>query len=107
MSSLRRSWKLLLIGSVGRMAGPACLVSSQSVALYELFQQGEWDEAIAAQRELWVMNQMFSKYNLTACIKGGLELQDDEVGLPLPPQQPLSASGRDELKSILSQLDAL
>jgi 4-hydroxy-tetrahydrodipicolinate synthase len=43
------------------MAGPACLVSSQSVALYELFQQGEWDEAIAAQRELWVMNQMFSK----------------------------------------------
>jgi dihydrodipicolinate synthase/N-acetylneuraminate lyase len=76
---------VMLIGGVGWMAGPACLVPSQSVALYDMCQQGKWDEAMAAQRELWGMNQMFAKHNLAACIKGGLELQGYDVGAPLPP----------------------
>lgn len=98
---------VMLIGGVGWMAGPACLVPSQSVALFELCQKGQWDETMAAQRELWALNQVFAKYNLAACIKGGLELQGYKVGPPLPPQQPLSVSGREELKSILHQLGAL
>lgn len=98
---------VMLIGGVGWMAGPACLVPKQSVALYNLCQQGKWEEAMAAQRDLWAMNQMFAKYNLAACIKGGLEMQGYEVGTPLPPQEPLSASGRKELSSILRQLGAL
>ncbi len=98
---------VMLIGGIGWMAGPACLVPSQSVALFDLCKQGKWDEAMAAQRELWAMNQTFAKYNLAACIKGGLELQGYEVGLPLPPQEPLSTSGREELKSILLKLGAL
>lgn len=98
---------VMLIGGVGWMAGPACLVPSQSVALYDLCQQGKWDEAMAAQRDLWAMNQMFAKHNLAACIKGGLELQGYDVGTPLPPQEPLSASGREEVKSILQQLGVL
>lgn len=98
---------VMLIGGVGWMAGPACLVPSQSVELYDLCQQGKWDEAMAAQREMWEMNQMFAKHNLAACIKGGLELQGYDVGAPLPPQEPLSASGREEVKSILEKLGAL
>lgn len=98
---------VMLIGGVGWMAGPACLVPSQSVALFDLCQQGKWNEAMVTQRELWSMNQMFAKYNLAACIKGGLELQGYEVGPPLAPQEPLSAIGREELQSILSKLGAL
>jgi dihydrodipicolinate synthase/N-acetylneuraminate lyase len=95
---------VMLIGGVGWMAGPACLVPSQSVALYDLCQLGKWDEAMAAQRKLWGMSQMFAKHNLAACIKGGLELQGYDVGAPLSPQEPLSASGREEVNRFCNNL---
>jgi len=98
---------VMLIGGVGWMAGPACLAPSQSVALYELCRQGKWDEAMAAQKELWALNQAFAKYNLAACVKGGLELQGYDVGMPLPPQASLSTEGRDELRGMLQSLGAL
>ena len=56
------------------------------------------------QRSLWRMNRVFAKYNLAACIKGGLELQGYEVGAPLPPQTPLSEAGRAEIKGVLASL---
>lgn len=98
---------VMLIGGVGWMAGPACLVPSQSVALYDLCVQGSWSEAMTAQKDLWALNQAFAKYNLAACIKGGLELQGYEVGNPLPPQSPLPEHGRDELRAMLEDLGAL
>ena len=54
------------------------------------------------QRRLWRINQVFAKYNLAACIKGGLELQGYAVGAPLPPQPPLSPEGFDEVRLALS-----
>jgi 4-hydroxy-tetrahydrodipicolinate synthase len=59
------------------------------------------------QRKLWRMNRVFAKYNLAACIKGGLELQGYEVGSPLPPQTPLSDAGRAEVRGILAELGSL
>jgi len=98
---------VMMIGGVGWMAGPACIVPGQSVALYELCRQGRWEDAMAQQRDLWALNQSFAKYNLAACIKGGLELQGYRVGAPLPPQAPLSDSGRDEVRETLRRLGAL
>lgn len=95
---------VMLIGGVGWMAGPACVVPRQSVRLYELCRAGQWQEAMRLQRKLWRMNRVFAKYNLAACIKGGLELQGYEVGPPLPPQTPLSDAGRSEIKDILADL---
>lgn len=92
---------VMMIGGVGWMAGPACLAPAQSVALYNLCRRGKWEEAMARQKELWALNQAFAKYNLAACVKGGLVLQGYEVGVPLPPQAPLSTEGRDELSEIL------
>jgi dihydrodipicolinate synthase/N-acetylneuraminate lyase len=97
---------VMLIGGVGWMAGPACLVPGQSVALYELCRQGKWEEAMAAQRDLWALNQAFAKYNLAACVKGGLRLLGYEVGEPLPPQAPLPAEGYDELREMLARVGA-
>jgi len=98
---------VMLIGGVGWMAGPACLVARQSVALYELCRSGAWREAMALQRKLWQLNQAFAKYNLAACIKGGLELQGYRVGDPLPPQAPLSPEGREEVLRALQAVGAL
>ena len=63
---------VMLIGGVGWMAGPACVVPRQSVRLYELCRAGRWDEAMALQRELWRINEVFARFNLAACIKAGL-----------------------------------
>jgi len=98
---------VMLIGGVGWMAGPACLVARQSVALYELCRDGAWPQAMSLQRKLWDLNQAFAKYNLAACIKGGLALQGYAVGDPLPPQTPLSAEGREEVRRALQAVDAL
>jgi dihydrodipicolinate synthase/N-acetylneuraminate lyase len=98
---------VMLIGGVGWMAGPACVVPRQSVRLYELCRAQQWQEAISLQRKLWQMNRVFAKYNLAACIKGALELQGYEVGQPLPPQTALSDAGRSEIKGILTELESL
>lgn len=98
---------VMLIGGVGWMAGPACVVPRQSVQLYGLCRAGKWEEAMRLQRSLWRMNRVFAKYNLAACIKGGLELQGYEVGAPLPPQTPLSEAGRAEIQGLLADLGAL
>jgi 4-hydroxy-tetrahydrodipicolinate synthase len=98
---------VMLLGGKGWMAGPACLIPRQSVRLYELCRAGRWDEAMALQRELWRLNDLFARYALAACIKGGLELQGFAVGDPLPPQAALSASGRAELRAALQAVGAL
>ena len=96
---------VMLIGGVGWMAGPACVVPRQSVRLYDLCRAQQWKAAMALQQNLWRMNRVFAKYNLAACIKGGLELQGYDVGPPLPPQTPLSDAGRAEIRGILADLD--
>lgn len=98
---------VMLIGGRGWMAGPACLIPRQSVRLYELCRAERWTEAMALQRELWRLNQLFAKYALAACIKGGLELQGFAVGAPLPPQAGLDRSGRAELQSVLENFESL
>jgi 4-hydroxy-tetrahydrodipicolinate synthase len=98
---------VMLLGGCGWMAGPACLIPRQSVALYDLCRAGRWAEATALQRQLWLINQVFAKYALAACIKGGLELQGFAVGDPLPPQPALDAAGRAEVAAVLQDLGAL
>jgi 4-hydroxy-tetrahydrodipicolinate synthase len=98
---------VMLIGGAGWMAGPACIVPRQSVALYELCRRGAWDEAMALQRQLWAVNGVFAKYALAACIKGGLQLQGFDVGDPLPPQPALDEAGRAEVAAVLRRVGAL
>ena len=98
---------VMLIGGVGWMGGPACIALRQSVELYELCRRGDWTAAMERQRPLWSLNQAFAKYNLAACIKGGLALQGYEVGPPLPPQDPLTPEGIEEVRRALTAIGAL
>ena len=98
---------VMLIGGVGWMAGPACVAPQQSVELYELCRSGDWVTAMERQRPLWNLNQAFARYNLAACIKGGLQLQGYPVGEPLPPQAPLPPEGVEEVRRALVAIGAL
>jgi len=95
---------VMLIGGVGWMAGPACIVPRQSVALYDLCVAKKWDEALALQRKLWRINEAFARFNLAACIKAGLQIQGYDVGDPVPPQAALKAEERKAVEQTLREL---
>jgi 4-hydroxy-tetrahydrodipicolinate synthase len=92
---------VMLIGGVGWMAGPACIVPRQSVRLYDLCRAGKWPEAMKLQRDLWRINEAFARFNLAACIKAGLQIQGYAVGDPVPPQAALAPAERDVVEHIL------
>ncbi len=95
---------VMMIGGVGWMAGPACIVPRQSVKLYDLCRAEKWPEAMKLQREMWRINEAFAKFNLAACIKAGLQIQGYDVGDPVPPQSPLSAEDRKVVEGLLASL---
>jgi 4-hydroxy-tetrahydrodipicolinate synthase len=95
---------VMLIGGVGWMAGPACLIPRQSVALYDLCKAARWDEAMALQRGLWRINEAFARYNLAACIKAGLAIQGYDIGDPIAPQAALTADERKAVEKVLQDI---
>jgi 4-hydroxy-tetrahydrodipicolinate synthase len=95
---------VMLIGGVGWMAGPACIIPRQSVELYNLCKAARWDEALTLQRRLWRINEAFARYNLAACIKAGLAMQGYDVGDPVPPQAALSADERKAVEAVLREI---
>src|SRR6185503_5425044 len=98
---------VMLIGGVGWMAGPACIVPRQSVRLYDLCRAGKWPDAMKLQRDLWRINEVFARFNLAACIKAGLQIQGYAVGDPVPPQAALAPAERDAVEHILADVAKL
>lgn len=98
---------VFMLGGVGWMSGPACLIPEQSLALYEMARQKRWEEALALQKKLWPLNVAFQRYSLAACVKAGLEMQGFPVGSPLPPQKQLDREGRRVVRKILEEIGAL
>jgi 4-hydroxy-tetrahydrodipicolinate synthase len=95
---------VMLIGGVGWMAGPACIIPRQSVALYDLCKAARWDEALKLQRKLWRVNEAFARYNLAACIKAALAIQGYDVGDPVAPQKALTADERKAVEAVLREV---
>jgi 4-hydroxy-tetrahydrodipicolinate synthase len=96
---------VMLIGGVGWMAGPACVIPRQSVELYDLCKARRWDDALALQRRLWRLNEAFARYNLAACIKAALAIRGYEVGDPIAPQAALTAEERKAVEAVLREID--
>ena len=95
---------VMLIGGVGWMAGPACIIPRQSVELYNLCKRQRWEDAMALQPRLWRVNEAFARFNLAACIKAGLAIQGYDVGDPVPPQAALNAEERKAIEAVLGDL---
>jgi dihydrodipicolinate synthase/N-acetylneuraminate lyase len=98
---------VFMLGGVGWMAGPACLIPEQSIELYELACQNRWEEALEVQKRLWPLNVAFQRYSLAACVKAGLEMQGFPVGPPLEPQRQLDSEGRRVVRAILEKIGVL
>jgi 4-hydroxy-tetrahydrodipicolinate synthase len=98
---------MFLIGGVGWMSGPACVIPTQSIELYEAAHQKRWEEAAELQKKQWPLNAAFQRFSLSACVKAGLEMQGFPVGPPLPPQKQLDAEGRRAVEGILRSIGAL
>lgn len=95
---------VMMIGGFGWMAGPACIIPRQSVALYDLCKAKRWDEAMVQQRRLWRVNEAFARFNLAACIKAGLAIQGYDVGDPVPPQAALTSEQRKAVEAVLREV---
>jgi 4-hydroxy-tetrahydrodipicolinate synthase len=98
---------MFLIGGVGWMSGPACVIPVQSIELYEAAHQKRWEKAAELQKKQWPLNAAFQRFSLSACVKAGLEMQGFPVGPPLPPQKQLDAEGRRVVEGILRSIGAL
>ena len=98
---------VMLIGGVGWMAGPACIIPKQSVELYNLCRRQRFEEAMVLQRKLWRVNEAFARFNLAACIKAGLQIQGYAVGDPVPPQGALAPADREVVEGILADVAKL
>jgi 4-hydroxy-tetrahydrodipicolinate synthase len=95
---------VMLIGGVGWMAGPACIIPQESVELYNLCQAECWVDAMKLQKKLWRVNEAFARFNLAACIKAGLAIQGYDVGDPIPPQAALTEEQRNAVEAALHAL---
>lgn len=95
---------VMMLGGVGWMSGPACVIPRESVKLYSLCKEKQWDEAMALQKKLWAINRIFQKYNLAACIKACLEMQGFAVGAPVPPNGEIDGAGKEEISQALHDL---
>jgi 4-hydroxy-tetrahydrodipicolinate synthase len=96
---------VFLLGGVGWMAGPACVVPQAAAELYRRVQSGDVQGALALQRPLWSINECFRKYPLAACIKAALQLRGYAVGDPIRPQSALGAPAREEIAAALADAD--
>jgi 4-hydroxy-tetrahydrodipicolinate synthase len=96
---------VFLLGGVGWMAGPACVVPKAAAELYRRILAGDVAGALALQRPLWGINECFRKYPLPACIKAALQLRGYAVGEPIAPQRSLNAAERAEVASALEAAD--
>ncbi|MBW2615562.1 MAG: dihydrodipicolinate synthase family protein [Deltaproteobacteria bacterium] len=98
---------VFMMGGVGWMSGPACLIPEQCVKLYELAREKRWEAAFEFQKTLWSLNVAFQNYSLAACVKAGLEMQGFPVGFPLPPQRQLDEEGKKIVSQILTNIGVL
>jgi len=96
---------VFLLGGVGWMAGPACVIPQAAAELYRRVSTGDVQGALALQRPLWGINECFRKYPLAACIKAALQLRGYAVGDPIRPQRALDAKARDEIAAALAAAD--
>jgi len=95
---------VMMLGGVGWMSGPACLIPEECVELYELCQDGKWDKAMSIQLKIWKLQQDFQRFSLAPCIKAGLQIQGFEVGKPVHPLKELNSEDRKQIHRTLKNL---
>ncbi|MFF8810773.1 dihydrodipicolinate synthase family protein [Streptomyces pactum] len=93
-------------GAAGWCTAAPCLLPRWPLALYDAVRRGEEeraDELLAAQLPFL---RFIVAHGLPRTIKAGLELQGRPAGPPRPPLLPLPAEATEELRDLLTRLEA-
>ena len=94
----------LMHGAAGAIAASANVAPELGVAIYEKFQCGDLEGALAAQKALAPLRLAFGLGTHPAMLKAGAELMGIAVGPPRGPVSRLSDSDRDSLKAVLVEM---
>ena len=97
----------LMHGAAGAIAASANVAPELGVAIYEKFQCGDLEGALAAQKALAPLRLAFGLGTHPAMLKAGAELMGIAVGPPRRPVSRLSDSDRDSLKAVLVEMGKL
>ena len=97
----------LCYGASGAIASCANVAPRLAVDIYEKFQSGDSAGALEAQFKLSVLRIASELGTFPVVIKESLQMLGFDVGMCMPPIQPLSDERRAELKRALQQIELL
>lgn len=97
----------LLYGANGAIASTANLAPKLLVDIYEQFMNGDLDKARKAQFDLFPLRMSYSLGSFPVIIKDGLKLLGIDAGNTLGPVESLGDQEREELKSILKDINVI
>ncbi len=62
---------VMMLGGVGWMAGPACIIPEQSIKLYELARERKWEEGLEYQKNAVGYKQVIPKVRFSSMYQSG------------------------------------
>jgi len=95
----------LAYGGKGAVAATANIVPRLVVAIYELFQKGDYQASLEAQFKLAPLRTAFRLGSFPVIMKEGLKLRGIDVGNTLRPIEPISPEAKEELRQIIEKID--
>lgn len=75
----------MLLGAVGWMSGPACVLPAESVLIHRLCRAGKFAEALALENATLPVLQVFRRLGPAAATKALLRADGVDVGAPMAP----------------------
>lgn len=97
----------LLYGANGAIASTANLAPKLLVEIYDQFMAGDLEKAKKAQFDLFPLRMSYSLGSFPVIIKDGLKLLGMDAGKTLAPVESLGEQEREELKSILKEINVI
>ena len=97
----------LMAGNVGCFSGAANAMPRESVRLYELFQVGRLEEALALWRRMQPLNMFLWTHPFNPAAKEAANISGRSMGVCRRPVMPLPEADRAALKETMSEFDNL
>jgi 4-hydroxy-2-oxoglutarate aldolase len=91
------------VGAAGGILALANLIPDACVRLFDLFRQGQHDEACDLQRRIAPLARLLGPVYGVPGLKAALKLVGCDVGVPRPPLVPLPDAGVEALKEALDR----
>lgn len=91
----------LIAGGKGGVSGSANVVPELMLSIYNLWKQGDIEQAVKVQRDLRPLSAVYQKATLPSVFKEAMNMMGLEAGPSRPPVGPVPAEIREELYEVL------